>query len=220
MSSPKPKTRNPEPSKLRVAILISGRGSNMHALLRGCAGEIPDIEIDQAKIALVLSNIADAPGLEIAKQYKVKTEILPHKGYKDRREYDAKITEILRANKIDLVCLAGFMRLLSAEFCETWKNKLINIHPSLLPNHKGLDTHKRALAAGDAHHGCTVHFVTAEMDEGPIILQQSVPVLPDDDEQTLAARVLAAEHRCYPMALKLLSEGRIQMTGNKVVVNS
>ncbi len=205
---------------IRVAVLISGRGSNMHALLRACAGEIPDILIDQAEIKLVLSNIPTAQGLDIAKQYKVKTGVLPHTGYKERRDYDAKITEILRANQIDLVCLAGFMRLLSPEFCAEWQGKLINIHPSLLPAHKGLDTHKRALAAGDAHHGCTVHFVTAEMDAGPIILQQSVPILPSDDEQTLASRVLMAEHQCYPMALKLLSEGKLQVTGNKVVVNS
>lgn len=190
----------------------------MHALLRACAGEIPNIKVDRAKIVLVLSNIATAPGLDVAKSYGVSTEILSHKGFNDRAAYDAEITSILRRHKIDLVCLAGFMRILSAEFCQTWQNRLINIHPSLLPAHKGLDTHKRALESGDTVHGCSVHFVTPGMDEGPVILQESVPILPGDTEQILAARVLEAEHRCYPLALKLFSEGKLQVTDGRVVI--
>lgn len=207
-------------NKLRVAILISGRGSNMHALLRAVAGEVPDIKIPNAEIALVFSNIADAKGLEIARQYNVPIEVLSHRGYKDRREYDEQVTAILQKNHIDLVCLAGFMRILSAEFCQTWENRLMNIHPSLLPDYKGLDTHKRVLEAGEKIHGCTVHFVTPGMDEGPIILQESLPVLPSDTEQSLAARILTLEHRCYPLALKLYAEGKLTVEGDRVKIAS
>ena len=206
------------PSKLRVAILISGRGSNMESLLRACAGQNPDCVIDRAEIAVVVSNIAEAKGLETAAKFGVKTEILSHKGFANRRDYDAKMTELLRQYNIQLVCLAGFMRILSAEFCHEWAGRLINIHPSLLPEFKGLDTHKRAINAGVKQHGCSVHFVTPGMDEGPIIVQDSVPVMPDDTEQTLAARVLAAEHRCYPKVLKLYSENRIHLSGDTVKI--
>ena len=209
---------NGESKKHRIAILISGRGSNMNALLRAVRGEIPDIRIENAEIGLVLSNIADAPGLLIAKQYGVATEILSHKDFKDRLSFDNAVTAILHKYKIDIVCLAGFMRLLSAEFVDTWHNRLINIHPSLLPKFKGLDTHARALAAGEKAHGCTVHFVRAEMDAGPIILQESISVLPGDTELSLAERVLLAEHRCYPKAVKLLTDGKIQVTGDTILV--
>jgi len=207
------------PSKLRVAILISGRGSNMESLLRACAGQNPDCVIDRAEIAVVVSNIAEAKGLETAAKFAVKTEILSHKGFANRRDYDAQMTELLRQNNIQLVCLAGFMRILSAEFCHEWAGRLINIHPSLLPEFKGLDTHKRAIEAGVKQHGCSVHFVTPGMDEGPIIVQESVPVMLDDTEQTLAARVLAAEHRCYPKVLKLYSENRIHLSGDTVTID-
>ncbi len=189
--------------KLKVGVLISGRGSNLQALLDACADPA-----FPAGIALVISNIAGAPGLDRAEQAGVPTLVIDHKPFPSRAAFDAKMDEALRAAGIELVCLAGFMRLLSDEFVEGWRDRMINIHPSLLPSFKGLRTHAQALAAGVKLHGCTVHFVTPALDDGPIIAQAEVPVLAGDTEETLAARVLEAEHRLYPEALKLVAEGK------------
>jgi phosphoribosylglycinamide formyltransferase 1 len=188
--------------RMRVAILISGRGSNMAALIR--AAEAADFP---AEIALVLANMPGAGGLAIAEAAGIRTHTLDHKPYgKDRAAYDAAMQSVLEAHKIELVCLAGFMRILSPGFCEAWAGRMLNIHPSLLPAFKGLDTHARALAAGVTEHGCTVHFVTPGLDEGPTILQARVPVLAGDTEESLAARVLKEEHRIYPEALRRVIE--------------
>lgn len=184
--------------KPRVAILISGRGSNMAALIAAAkAADFP------ATIALVLSNRPEAGGLALAAAEGVATAVIDHKPYgTDRAAFDGAMQAILEAHHIEIICLAGFMRVLSAEFCTRWAGRMLNIHPSLLPAFKGLNTHARALEAGAIDHGCTVHFVTPGLDEGPAILQARVPVLPGDTEETLAARVLAEEHRIYPEALR------------------
>ncbi|WP_035829972.1 phosphoribosylglycinamide formyltransferase [Kaistia adipata] len=189
-------------ARKRVAILISGRGSNMTALIEAAAD--PDFP---AEIALVLSNRADAGGLARAAEAGIATAVIPHKQFPDRAAFDAAMDERLRAEKIDLVCLAGFMRLLTAGFVEAWRDRMINIHPSLLPLFPGLDTHARAIDAGMRLAGCTVHFVRAEMDSGPIIGQAAVPVALDDTPETLAKRVLTAEHELYPLALALVASG-------------
>ena len=191
--------------KKRVAILISGRGSNMAALID--AAKDPAYP---AKIVLVLSNIADAGGLERAREAGIATEVVEHKPFgKDRAAFDRAVHAVLERHRIEIVCLAGFLRLLTPWFVERWSGRLVNIHPSLLPALKGLDTHARALAAGATQHGATVHFVVPELDSGPIIAQESVPVLPGDTEDTLAARVLAVEHRIYPLALKRVAQGDV-----------
>jgi formyltetrahydrofolate-dependent phosphoribosylglycinamide formyltransferase len=182
--------------KPRVAILISGRGSNMAALIE--AAQAPDYP---AEIALVISNRADAPGLDIARAAGVEALAIPGKAYQDREAHERAIDTALDEKKIDIVCLAGYMRLLTPYFVGRWAGRMLNIHPSLLPAYPGLDTHARALAAGEQKHGCTVHMVTETMDEGPILAQATVPVLPGDTEDTLAARVLAREHEIYPAAL-------------------
>ena len=183
-------------ARARVAILISGRGSNMAALIE--AARAPDFP---AAIALVLSNKADAGGLALARQAGIATEIVESRAYPAREAFEAAIQERLSAHRIDLVCLAGFMRILSAPFAERWRGRMLNIHPSLLPGLRGLHTHERALAAGLKEHGCTVHFVEPELDAGPIVAQTRVPVLLDDDADTLAARVLVEEHKLYAKAL-------------------
>ena len=191
--------------KKRVAILISGRGSNMAALID--AAKDPAYP---AEIVLVLSNIADAGGHERAREAGIATEVVEHKPFgKDRAAFDRAVHAVLERHRIEIVCLAGFLRLLTPWFVERWSGRLINIHPSLLPALKGLDTHARALAAGATQHGATVHFVVPELDSGPIIAQESVPVLPGDTEETLAARVLAVEHRIYPLALKRVAQGDV-----------
>ena len=194
--------------KKRVAILISGRGSNMTALVEAARDSAYP-----AEIVGVLSNRADAPGLQYAWLAGVPTAVRSHKDFADRETFDAEIGRILADWNVDLVCLAGFMRILSPEFCTAWAGKLINIHPSLLPRHKGLHTHEAALAAGDAEHGCTVHFVTPGMDEGPIIAQARVPIRPGDTADTLAARVLIAEHKLYPAALAMVARGEVALAG-------
>ena len=191
-------------TRKRVAILISGRGSNMTALIEAAkATDYP------AEIGLVLSNVPDAAGLARAGEARIATEVIDHKPFgKDREAFDRQLNARLEAHRIDIVCLAGFMRVLSPWFVERWNGRLINIHPSLLPAFKGLHTHERAIAAGAKEHGATVHFVVPELDSGPIIEQASVPVLPSDTPDSLAARVLEVEHRIYPLALKRLAEGR------------
>lgn len=194
-------------SRKRVAVLISGRGSNMAALIE--AAKDPAYP---AEIALVLSNVPGAGGLQTAKAAGIAIAVVDHKQFgKDRAAFERELQNALERHNIEIVCLAGFMRILTAAFVERWHGRMINIHPALLPAFKGLDTHKRALEAKVKEHGATVHFVAAEMDSGPIILQGAVEVRPDDTEATLAARVLAVEHRIYPEALKMLAEGRCRL---------
>jgi formyltetrahydrofolate-dependent phosphoribosylglycinamide formyltransferase len=184
----------------RVAILISGRGSNMGALIAAAkASDYP------AEIVGVFSNNLDAPGLATAAAEGIATTSLSHKAYSSKAEFEAAMTAVLEDWHTDIIALAGFMRLLSPEFCARWAGRLINIHPSLLPRHKGLHTHEQALADGSTAHGCTVHFVTPGMDEGPTIAQAIVPVLPGDTPDTLAARVLVEEHKLYPRALGIVA---------------
>jgi phosphoribosylglycinamide formyltransferase 1 len=200
--------------KKRVAILISGRGSNMQALIDAARqSDYP------AEIVRVISNRPDAAGLERASEAGLATEIVDHKAYFGREKFEAALDAQLKACEAELVCLAGFMRLLTGGFVEAWRDRMINIHPSLLPAFPGLDTHARALAAGVRFAGCTVHYVRAEMDNGPIIVQAAVPVLPGDDEDRLAARVLEAEHRAYPLALALVAAGRAEVTGDTVRID-
>ena len=201
---------------LKVAVLISGRGSNLQALIDAFGPQVADSPV---KIALVLSNKADALGLERAAKAGIKTEIVDHKAFQSREDFDVAMDREIRAGGAEFVALAGFMRLLTPQFVTAWKDKLINIHPALLPAFPGLDTHKRALAAGVRFHGATVHFVRHETDTGPIIAQAVVPVLPGDDEAALAARVLPAEHRLYPVALRLIAEGKVRVEGERAIVS-
>ncbi|MCZ8315230.1 phosphoribosylglycinamide formyltransferase [Phreatobacter sp.] len=188
-------------TRKRVAVLISGRGSNMAALI--AAAKAPDYP---AEIALVLSNVPGAGGLAIAAADGIATATIDSKAYpRDREGFERAMQAVLEAQRIDIVCLAGFMRILTPWFVGQWGGRMINIHPALLPAYKGLDTHARALADGATEHGATVHFVTPEMDEGEIILQEAVPVLPGDTAETLGARVLAVEHRIYPAALRMIA---------------
>lgn len=201
-------------SKLKLGVLISGRGSNLQALIDACA--VPRFP---AEIALVLSNKADAYGLERAANAGIATSVVSHRDFPgDKQGFETVMDAELRAAGVQLVCLAGFMRLLSPWFVGQWHDRLINIHPSLLPSFKGLDTHERALEAGVRFHGCTVHFVRPAMDEGPIIAQAAVPVLPGDDAHALADRVLESEHRLYPHAVRLLAEGRATVEGERVAI--
>ena len=186
----------------RVAILISGRGSNMRALVE--AAKAPDYP---AEIVGVISNKADAEGLAFATAEGIPTAVRSLRDYPDKAAADAAIDEVLRGWEAHIVCLAGFMRILSPDFVALWQGRALNIHPSLLPLHKGLHTHDQALASGATEHGCTVHFVTPGMDEGPSILQTRVPVLPGDTAESLAARVLVAEHSTYPKALAMVARG-------------
>jgi phosphoribosylglycinamide formyltransferase-1 len=191
-----------------IVILVSGRGSNMQAILEA---KLP------LNVAAVISNKADAKGLEIARRHGVVTEVLNHRDYPDRESFDRAMAAIIDGYRADLVVLAGFMRILSPWFVAHYRNRLINIHPSLLPSFTGLDTHARALAEGVKIHGCTVHFVTDELDRGPIVVQAAVPVYPDDSEAELAARVLAQEHRIYPAALRWFAEDRLTIGENGAV---
>ncbi len=187
----------------RTAILISGRGSNMAALMR--AARAPDYP---AEISLVLSNEPEAAGLAVAEKAKVRTAVVDHRPYRtDRAAHDAAIATILADAQIEIVCLAGYLRMLTPLLVSKYKGRMLNIHPSLLPSFPGLDTHAHALKAGVKLHGCTVHVVTDKMDDGPIIAQAAVPVMPDDDAASLAARVLAQEHILYPLALRLVASG-------------
>ena len=199
--------------KLRTAILISGRGSNMMSLVE--AARAPSYP---AQIVTVISNRPDAAGLAWAKSQGIATVAIDHKSYPTRADFEAELHKALVAAKVNLVALAGFMRLMTADFVGLWHNRMINIHPSLLPSFKGLDTHERVLAAGVRVTGCTVHFVRAEMDSGPIIAQAAVPVHSGDTADILAARVLAAEHRVYPHSLALLGSGRARVDGEKMTI--
>ena len=191
-------------SRKRVGVLISGRGSNMSALIE--ASKAPDYP---AEIVGVLSNRAAAPGLETAAQQGIATASLAQSKFFSREMFEDTMTQVLESWEVDFVCLAGFMRILGEDFVNRWQGRMINIHPSLLPAYRGLDTHNRVLADGGTEHGCTVHFVTPGLDEGPAILQARIPVLPGDTAETLTARVLVEEHRIYPEALRMLASGEV-----------
>lgn len=187
--------------KVRVAILISGRGSNMSALIE--AARDPAYP---ARVVLVVSNNPDAPGLRLAREAGIRAEAVDHRPFKgDRAAHERAVQVLLQDAGSEIVCLAGYMRLLTPLLVDAWAGRMLNVHPSLLPAFPGLDTHARAIAAGAAEHGCTVHLVTHDMDAGPVLAQASVPVLPEDTEDALAARVLCQEHRLYPAALARLA---------------
>ena len=199
---------------MRTAVLISGRGSNLQALIEACARPAAS-----AKIVLVISNREDAAGLRHADAAGIATETIPHGAFSTGVGFENAIDRTLREHAVAVVCLAGFMRVLSPWFVERWRDRLLNVHPSLLPAFRGLDTHRRVLEAGVRFTGCTVHLVRAEVDAGPIVVQAVVPVRQDDTEGSLAARVLVAEHRCYPMALELLASGRARVIDERVVID-
>lgn len=200
-------------AKKSVAVLISGRGSNLRALIDSTTKDANH----PARIALVLSNRPDAEGLEIAKAAGIETAVIESKG-KQRAEFDAILDTVLKSKDIDLICLAGFMRLLTAEFVQAWYGRMINIHPSLLPAFKGTQVHDRVIESGTRFTGCSVHFVSPEVDAGPIILQAVVPVPQDATAESIAASVLEQEHALYPQALRLLAEGRLVIEGQRVRV--
>lgn len=199
----------------RAGVLISGRGSNLQALLD--AAQDPAYP---AEIAVVISNTPGAQGLQRAEKAGIEALCIDHRDYAERPPFEAALTAALEDRGVDLVCQAGFMRVVTAGFVGQWRDRLINIHPSLLPAFPGLDTHARALAAGVKLHGCSVHFVREEVDQGPIIGQAAVPVLPGDDPDSLAARVLAAEHRLYPLCLRLVAEGRVRLEDEIALVDA
>ncbi len=201
-------------ARLKLAILISGRGSNLQAMIDACAA--PDYP---AEIVAVVSNEPDAAGLDRARGAGIPATVIDHHDYPTREAFDEALSEAVRATGAELVCLAGFMRLVTEAFVRDWRDRLINIHPSLLPAFGGLNTHARAIAAGVRFAGCTIHFVRAEMDAGPIIVQAVVPVLADDTPDRLAARVLAAEHRAYPLAVRLIGEGRVRVANEVALID-
>jgi phosphoribosylglycinamide formyltransferase-1 len=196
--------------RLKVGVLISGRGSNMLALAEACAAaDFP------AEIVLVLSDSPDAGGLAAAAQRGIATSAIDRKAHRTKAEFEAAVDAALHAAGVELICLAGFMRVLSADFVGSWHDRILNVHPSLLPAFPGLHTHERALAAGVRLAGCTVHVVRPVVDDGPILVQAAVPVLDGDDAAALAARILVEEHRCYPMALRWVAEGRVTIEANR-----
>jgi phosphoribosylglycinamide formyltransferase-1 len=196
-----------------IVILISGRGSNMEAVVRAC-----EAEKWPARIAAVISNKADAKGLEFARAHGIPTAVVPSKEFASRDAFDAELQKTIDAFAPDLVVLAGFMRILTAPFVEHYAGRMLNIHPSLLPAFPGLHTHRQALEAGVLDHGATVHFVTAELDHGPVIAQARIDVRPGDTEDTLATRLLVEEHKLYPYAIRLFVEDRIRIVDDQVVV--
>ena len=199
--------------KLPIAVSISGGGTNLQAIIDAIEAEQLD-----ARIEIVLSNRADAYGLMRARNHGIPTEVLDHKKFASREAFDETVIEILRSRGVDLVVLAGFMRLLSPVFVKAYSNRIMNIHPALLPAFPGLHVQKRAVEHGVRFSGCTVHFVNEECDEGPIIIQAVVPVFPDDTEESLAARILKQEHRIFPRAIQLYSEGRLRVEGRRVLI--
>jgi phosphoribosylglycinamide formyltransferase-1 len=200
-------------ARVKTAILLSGRGSNLQALINAAANDkFP------AEIVRVISNVPGAAGLHRAEKAGISTATINHRQFDGRERFENALQSELENAAVELVCLAGFMRLLTKDFVDRWHNRMINIHPSLLPSYKGLHTHERVLEDGVRFTGCTAHFVRAEMDAGPIIAQAAVPVHPADDVDTLAARVLTAEHRCYPLALKVVASGKARVIGNRVKI--
>ena len=198
-------------SRLRVGVLISGRGSNLRALMAACVDTTYP-----AKIVSVVSDRVKAPGLAFAQSAGICSAVIPHHA---RQAFAAQAEVLLRGQRVELVCLAGFMRVLDAAFVEAWRDRMVNIHPSLLPAFPGLRPQSRALAAGVRFTGCTVHFVRPEVDAGPIIAQAVVPTRPDDDEASLSARILSVEHRLYPLAVRLIAEGRVRVVADKVEID-
>ncbi len=202
-------------SRKRVGVLISGRGSNMRSLV-----DAARTENFPAEIAVVLSNVADAAGLDYAREMGLATAVVDHKAFADRESFERAMHDTLVGHGVELVCLAGFMRLLTPWFVEQWRGRMLNVHPALLPSFRGLHTHERALEEGVKIHGATVHFVVPDVDAGPIVVQAAVPVLRDDTAETLAARVLAQEHHIYPLALKLVAGGAARIEGARVLIDS
>jgi phosphoribosylglycinamide formyltransferase-1 len=201
--------------KTPVAVLISGNGTNLQALIDAC--ELPGYP---AKIVRVISSRENAYGLKRAEEAGIETLVIRHKDFSDREAFDTALHAALLASGAEFVCLAGFMRILTPEFVGKWEGRILNIHPSLLPSFKGMHTHEAALAEGVKIHGCTVHFVVPEMDSGPIVIQAAVPVLPDDTAESLAARVLKAEHQIYPYALRRLASGKLTLKDGRMVNTS
>ena len=199
---------------MRFAVLISGNGSNLQALIDACqAGRI------QGELVGVVSNRADAFGLERAKAAGIATQVLSNQAFADRESYDAALIQALESWKPDLLVMAGFMRILTPAFVQHFAGRMLNIHPSLLPKYQGVKTHARAIAAGDTVHGASVHFVTEELDGGPVVLQARVPIFPDDDEVTLAERVLSQEHQIYPLVVNWFCQGRLTMVGTQACLD-
>ncbi len=207
-----PASRMRAGGKLKTGVLISGRGSNLKALIEAC--KAPDFP---AEIVLVISNRADAGGLAYARNAAIPAAIFPHTDYASREAFDAAIDARLKNAGVECICLAGFMRILSDRFVRAWQGRMMNIHPSLLPDFKGTEVHERVLAAGVKESGCTVHYVVPELDSGPTILQARVPVLAGDTPATLAARVLTEEHRTYPAALRMIAEGQVRLENGRAV---
>lgn len=202
-------------TRLDVAVLISGRGSNLQSIIDACSD--PDFP---AKIRVVISNEPDAYGLERAKEAGIPTEVVPHKSYPSRKEFEEALGKSLALYPVDLIALAGFMRVLTPDFVSKWEGKMLNIHPSLLPAYPGLHTHERVLAASEKESGCTIHFVTPGLDEGPTLLQKRVPVVTGDTVDTLSARVLEQEHIAYPEAIRLIALGKVKYDKEKVVIEA
>ena len=199
---------------MRFAVLISGNGSNLQALIDACqAGRI------QGELVGVVSNRADAFGLERAKAAGIATQVLSNQAFADRESYDAALIQALESWNPDLLVMAGFMRILTPGFVQHFAGRMLNIHPSLLPKYQGVKTHARAIAAGETVHGATVHFVTEELDGGPVVLQARVPIFPDDDEVTLAERVLSQEHQIYPLVINWFCQGRLTMVGTQACLD-
>ncbi len=201
-------------SRLKLGVLISGRGTNLQAILDVCADEnFP------ADVAIVLANRPDAAGLERAKRVNIATEVIDHKAFPDRPSFERAMNARLDDAGVDLICLAGFMRLLTPTFVDHWAGRAINIHPSVLPAYPGLNTHQRAIDDGVRFAGCTVHFLSAEMDAGPIIAQATTPIMPEDTADTLAARVLDSEHEIYRRAIRWIAEGRVKIMDGRVQID-
>jgi phosphoribosylglycinamide formyltransferase-1 len=201
-------------AKLKLCVFISGRGSNLQSLIDACAGD--DYP---AQIALVVSNIEGVQGLERAKAAGIQTSVVSHEGFSSNDSFYALINKVIKPFDVDLICLAGFMRILSDRFVDYWEDRMINIHPSLLPSFRGLNVQQRAIDAGVRFSGCTVHFVRRDMDTGPIIVQAAVPVLGNDDANTLAGRILKQEHKIYPLAVKLIAQGRTTIKNERVLID-
>lgn len=201
-------------AKLKLCVFISGRGSNLQSLIEACADDSYP-----AKIALVISNIAGVQGLERAVAAGIKTSVINSKDFNSLNSLDTSIIELIRSFNVDLICLAGYMRILSDKFVDHWQDRIINIHPSLLPSFKGLYVQQRAIDAGVRFSGCTVHYVRRDMDTGPIIIQSVVPVLNNDNANTLAKRILKQEHKIYPLAVKLIANGRATIKNERVLID-
>jgi len=199
-------------AKLRLGVMISGSGTNLQALINACADkDYP------AEIVTVISNRPNVMGLERAEKAGIKAITLDHKSYETREAFEDDLHATLQEHKVQLVCLAGFMRILNAEFVTRWKDRMVNIHPSLLPSYKGLHTHARAIEDGVRFGGCTIHYVRPEMDNGPIIMQTAIPIASDETEESLIAKTLEQEHKMYPAAVRMIAEGKARVSGNKVV---